>query len=80
VEGARQANVDIHSLRRWFIAKARDAINAGARGFTLYTVAEVVGHAKGELGLSMTSRYAGRETLEAKAAAVRAVKLPRAAL
>jgi hypothetical protein len=30
------------------------------------TVAEVVGHAKGELGLSMTSEYAGRETLEAK--------------
>jgi hypothetical protein len=39
-------------------------------------VAEVVGHAKGELGLSMTSKYAGRETMEAKAACVRAVKLP----
>jgi hypothetical protein len=38
------------------IAKARDAINAGAQGFTMYTVAEVVGHQKG--GLSMTSRYA----------------------
>ena len=34
----------------------------------MYTVAEVVGHQKGDLGLSMTSRYAGRETLEAKAA------------
>jgi hypothetical protein len=42
------------------IAKARDAINAGAQGFTMYTVAEVVGHQKGDLGLSMTSRNAGR--------------------
>jgi integrase len=75
-DGARQANVDLHGLRRWFISKARDALNAGAKGFTLYTVAETVGHAKGELGLSMTSRYAGRETMEAKAACVRAVKLP----
>jgi integrase len=75
-EGARQANVDLHSLRRWFIARARDAINAGAQGFTMYTVAEVVGHQKGDLGLSMTSRYAGRETMEAKASCVRAVRLP----
>jgi hypothetical protein len=36
-----------------------------------------VGHAKGEVGLEMTmSRYARDETLEAKAACVRAVKLP----
>ena len=57
------------------IAKARDAINAGAQGFTMYTVAEVVGHQKGDLGLSMTSRYAGREAMEAKMACVRAVRL-----
>jgi integrase len=75
-QGARQANVDLHSLRRWFISKARDAISQGAQGFTMYTVAEVVGHQKGELGLSMTSKYAGRETMEAKAACVRAVRLP----
>jgi hypothetical protein len=30
---------------------------------------------EGDLGLSMTSRYAGRETMEAKASCVRAVKL-----
>jgi integrase len=77
-DGARQANVDLHGLRRWFISKARDAVNAGAAGFTMYTVAEVVGHQKGELGLSMTSRYAGQETIEAKVACVRAVKLPSA--
>ncbi len=75
-DGARQANVDLYGLRRWFIAKARDAINAGGQGFTMYTVAEVVGHQKGDLGLSMTSHYADRETMAAKAACVRAVKLP----
>jgi hypothetical protein len=37
-----------------------------------------VGHQKGDLGLSMTSRYAGQETMEAKAACVRAVRLPSA--
>jgi len=42
----------------------------------MYTLAEVVGHQKGDLGLSMTSRYAGRETIAAKPACVRAVKLP----
>jgi hypothetical protein len=41
----------------------------------MYTVAEIVDHQKGNLGLSMTSRYAGRETMEAKAACVRAVRL-----
>jgi hypothetical protein len=56
--------------------RARDAINAGAQSFTMYTVAEVVGHQKGDLGLSMTSRYARREAMEAKAVRVRAVKLP----
>ena len=35
-----------------------------------------VSAAKGDLGLSMTSRYAGRETMTAKAACVRAVELP----
>ena len=75
-EGQRQASKDLHSLRRWHISKARDALNAGATGFTMYTVADNVGHAKGGLGLSMTSHYAGRETLESKAACVRAVRLP----
>jgi hypothetical protein len=40
------------------------------------TFAEVGGHQKGDLGLSVTSRYAGRETMEAKEACVRAVRLP----
>ena len=50
--------------------RARDAINSGAQNFTMYTVAEVVGHQKGDLGLSMTSRYAGLETMQAKAPCV----------
>jgi len=36
-----------------------------ASGFTMHSVAEVLGHQKGDLGLSMTSGYAGRETMEA---------------
>lgn len=36
-----------------------------------------MGHAKGDEGLEMTmSRYAGDESLDAKAACVRAAKLP----
>ena len=74
--GARQSNLDLHGLRRWAISRMRDALNAGATGFTMRTVAQVVGHDVGDLGLSMTSMYAGQEPLEAKAAAVRAIKLP----
>jgi integrase len=74
--GARQANVDLHSLRRFAIASMRDALNAGATGYSMRTVAQLVGHDVGDLGLSMTSVYAGQEPLEAKAAAVRAIKLP----
>ncbi len=63
--------------RGWFVMSAREAILKGAQGYSPWTIAEVVGHAKGEVGLEMTmSRYAGDETLEAKAACVRAVKLP----
>jgi integrase len=75
-EGQRQASKDLHSLRRWHASKCRDALNAGVQGFTMYTVADNLGHAKGGLGLSMTSHYAGKESLEAKAACVRAVRLP----
>ena len=76
LEGQRQASKDLHSLRRWHASKCRDALNAGAQGFTMYTVADNLGHAKGGLGLSMTSHYAGKESLEAKSKAVEAVKLP----
>jgi integrase len=74
--GARQANVDLHSLRRFAIASMRDALNAGANGYSMRTVAQVVGHDVGDLGLSMTSMYAGQEPLSAKAAAIGAIRLP----
>ena len=44
----------------------------GAQGYGPWNIAEVVGHAKGEVGLEMTmSRYTGDQTLEAKAARFR---------
>ncbi len=76
-EGSRQADVDWHTFRRTFAARARDALNSGVGGFTAWTLAEVLGHSKGDGPLAMTMGvYAGREGLEAKAACVRAVKLP----
>jgi integrase len=74
--GARQANVDLHSLRRYAIASMRDALNAGATGYSMRTVAQQVGHDVGDLGLSMTSMYAGQEPLSAKAKAIGAIRLP----
>lgn len=74
--GARQDNLDLHGLRRWAIASMRDALNRGAQGFTMRTVAQIVGHDTGDLGLSMTAQYAGEEPLEAKAAAIGAITLP----
>jgi integrase len=74
--GARQANVDLHSLRRFAIASMRDALNGGATGYSMRTVAQIVGHDVGDLGLSMTSMYAGEEPLSAKAAAIGAIRLP----
>ena len=37
--GARQADVDMHSLRRFAIASMRDALNRGEVGFSMRTVA-----------------------------------------
>lgn len=82
--GQRQSNIDFHSFRRWFVRKAVDALEKGTKGFTPWTIAEVIGHVvenaslegqKLPLGLTM-SRYAGDASGEAKRACVRAVKLP----
>ena len=74
----RQTSIDfdLHGLRRFAIASMRDALNAGATGYSMRTVAQVVGHDVGDLGLSMTSMYAGQEPLSAKAAAIGAIRLP----
>lgn len=76
-EGERQSRVDLHSFRRWFIRKAVEAIEEGARGFTPWTIADVVGHAKedGPLGMTM-GRYPGRADFKALRACVEAVQLP----
>jgi hypothetical protein len=54
----------------------RGALNAGATGYSMRTVAQVGGHDVEDLGLSMTSMYAGQEPLSAKAAAIGAIRLP----
>jgi hypothetical protein len=67
----------MHSLRRWFIWSAREALLKGTgHGYSPWTIAEVVGHAKGEVGLEITMRYAGDESLQAKGAVVEAVTRP----
>ncbi|WP_157733063.1 tyrosine-type recombinase/integrase [Bosea sp. AS-1] len=82
--GQRQSNTDFHSFRRWFVRKAADALVKGVQGYSVWTIAEVVGHAvenaslegiKLPLGLTM-STYAGAASEDAKRACVRAVKLP----
>lgn len=75
--GIRQSRIDFHSWRRWFTRKAREALESGAKGFTPWTIAVVVGHSAEDepLGLTMV-HYAGDETPEAKRACVEAVRLP----
>lgn len=78
--GKHQSNVDFHSWRRWFIRKAVEALEAGATGFTAWTIADVVGHDPEEQPLPMTmGRYPGRASLAARRACVEAVNLPRLA-
>jgi hypothetical protein len=68
-------------LARWFSTPTSLSLASRSSWRLLQRVTvpqaqQVGGHQKGDLGLSMTSRYAGREALEAKAACVMAVKLP----
>lgn len=75
--GARQSRVDFHSWRRWFIRKAREALEKGDARFTPWTIADVVGHSAGDEPLGMTMvRYPGKASLEAMRACVAAVRLP----
>lgn len=78
-EGQRQSNIEFHSLRRWFIRSARNALQNGAKGYDPWTIAEVAGHdnKSPDKELQMTMGvYAGPQTKEAKRACVEAVKLP----
>ena len=78
VPDSRQDTKDFHSFRRWFMFKAAEALNGGAKGYSPWTIAAVVGHDEedGELPLGMTmSRYPGDATEDAKQACVAAVTL-----
>lgn len=78
-EGVRQSSVDFHSWRRWFMRKAADAILAGKPGFSAWTLADVVGHSKGEMPLELTmGLYPGKASEDAMRACVEAVRLPEA--
>lgn len=77
VEGMRQSRIDLHSFRRWFIRKGVEALEQGAKGFTAWTIADVVGHSNEDGPLPMTmGRYPGRAGVEAMRACVEAVRLP----
>jgi integrase len=76
-QGHRQSRVDLHSLRRWFIVKARDALQEGATGYDQWTIADVVGHEKESMALAMTMGvYPGAASDRAMRACVEAVRLP----
>lgn len=76
--GKLKSNIDFHSLRRWFIASARDGLFKGATGYNQWTIAEVAGHEDGLTDtLKMTmGLYAGASGDEALVACVAAVRLP----
>lgn len=77
MDNSRQSRIDFHSFRRWFIAKARDALQNGAAGFDHWTICEVVGHEKEAAALGLTmGRYAGQQSGAARHACVNSVKLP----
>lgn len=76
-----KSNIDFHSLRRWFIKEARNALLAGATGYNPWTIADVVGHEDDDLKdtLRMTlGLYPGASPDDALRACVAAVKLPTA--
>ena len=81
----RQSNVDFHSWRRWFVRKAVEGLERGAKGYTPWTIANVVGHKvedgtldgiKLPLGMTM-GVYAGAASLDAMRACIEAVALPK---
>lgn len=73
---SRNSRIDFHSLRRWAIAKMRNALQNGVKGYDPWVIASVCGHDE-ELPLDLTmTGYAGEPTMEAKRAALEAIKLP----
>lgn len=75
--GKAKSNVEFHSLRRWFIRQAGEALLAGATGYDPWTIADVVGHSKEDMPLFMTKGlYPGAASEAARRACVEAVRLP----
>lgn len=77
--GKLKSNIDFHSLRRWFIKEARNALLNGATGYNPWTIADVVGHEDDDLKdtLRMTlGLYPGASPDDALRACVATVKLP----
>jgi integrase len=67
VDGRRHSRITFHSLRRWFVTKARGA------GFDRAVVAAIVGH---EAGNITDDAYSGGPDDELKRRCVEAVRLP----
>lgn len=76
-EGDRsRSRVTFHSFRHCFIDARTKALTDGATGFNHYTVADVVGHSKGDMPLAMTAEnYSASSPLKARMACVEAVGL-----
>ncbi|WP_373503157.1 tyrosine-type recombinase/integrase [Aestuariivirga sp.] len=79
-KGERQSRIDLHSLRRYFAAKAMEAIAKGEAGFTPWTLADVMGHDRETLPLPMTGKYANLSPIEERRKCVESVKLPSVAV
>lgn len=76
-EGDRsRSRVTFHSFRHSFIDARTKVITDGTTGFNHYTVADVVGHSKGDMPLPMTAEnYSASSPLKARMACVEAVSL-----
>ena len=76
-EGDRsRSRVTFHSFRHSFIDARTKALTDGAAGFNHYTVADVVGHSKGDMPLAMTAEnYSASAPIKARMACVEAVSL-----
>lgn len=76
--GKLKSNVDLHSFRRWFAAKAKTGLERANGAYSAWSIGEVLGHDTemfAALELTM-SRYPGPSSITARKACVNAVKLP----
>ena len=76
-EGDRtRSRVTFHSFRHSFIDARTKVLAEGVTGFNHYTVADVVGHSKGDMPLPMTAEnYSASAPIKARIACVEAVSL-----